>query len=288
MAGSHQPRVVSGVQTAPEPGLCRERVRDALRAARTARGLTQRQTAEALDWSMSKVARIEAGTVSVSVTDLQALLRLYQVGGQDEDRLIEMTRAARTRPWYSSHHAVITADAARYLDAERAATAIRGFRLSVPGLLQTPDYARTLLQATRADQAGERIALLLARQEILDQAQCPQIHYILDESVVRRLAAGPDVMRYQLARLQMAAGHPRISLGVLPFTVGWHLVADGPFTLAEFSSPDDGTVFLTAPGGRLTSHRDPDLVARYRERLETMHTIALGEADTRRLAETIV
>ena len=85
--------------TYEDPSFYRRRVRDALRKAREAAGLTQRQAADILDWSVSKLVRIEAGTVGVSTTDLKALLNLYKISdeGQIKD-LTEMTRASPRRP----------------------------------------------------------------------------------------------------------------------------------------------------------------------------------------------
>ena len=80
-----------------DPSACRRRLRDTLRKAREKSGLSQRQASDALDLSMSRLIRIEAGTVSVSTADLRALLHLYQVNDPAEvDALTEMTRIAAT------------------------------------------------------------------------------------------------------------------------------------------------------------------------------------------------
>ena len=75
------------------PGLCRRRVRDEMRTAREARGLTQRQAAAAMEWSLSKIVRIENGTCRIKITDLRALLELYQVSQADSGPVIEMAVA---------------------------------------------------------------------------------------------------------------------------------------------------------------------------------------------------
>ena len=99
------------------PGLCRRQVRDTVRAARQARGLTQQQAATALDWSLSKLARIETGRCGISVTDVQALLVLYQVSQDQTGPVLEMARAARTRPWYARYPVAMTVPGlARYLE----------------------------------------------------------------------------------------------------------------------------------------------------------------------------
>jgi transcriptional regulator with XRE-family HTH domain len=156
-----------------QPGLYRQQVRDALRRAREAAGLTQQQVAEELDWSSAKMVRIETGVSGVTVTDLRALPLLYQVADETEvGLLVEMARASRQPPWCSGFR-VATPDLAGYLEAERPATAIRGFRaLTIPGLLQTPDYTWAILRVTGTDRVGERVRLQLARQQLLDHHDC--------------------------------------------------------------------------------------------------------------------
>jgi len=218
-----------------EPGVCRHRVADALAQARLARRLTQQQAARALDWSVSKLTRIEAGTSGLQVTDLRAALDLYQVHDPARTRqLAELARAGRRRPWYSQHRQVTSPALGGYLDTERSATAITGYRTrTVPGLLQTPGYAHAILLARGSDRIAERVALLAARQELLRSEDCPSICYVLEEGILRRPAGGPAVMTAQLDRLRQAAVHPRITICVVPFTAAVPPAAD----LTVFSLP---------------------------------------------------
>lgn len=218
-----------------EPGVCRHRVADALVQARQARGLTQHQAARALDWSLSKLTRIEAGATSVQVTDLRAALDLYQVHDPSRTgRLTELARAGRRHPWYSQHHQVTDPALGLYLDTERSATAITGYRTrTIPGLLQTPAYAHAILLARGSDRVAERVALLAARQELLRSEDCPSICYILEEGILRRPAGGPAVMAAQLDRLREAAAHPCITVCVVPFTAAVPPAGD----LTVFSLP---------------------------------------------------
>lgn len=239
--------VPGGVTAGLEPGVCRHRVADALAQARQACGLTQQQAARALDWSLSKLTRIEAGTTSVQVTDLRAALNLYRVHDPARTgRLTELARAGRRRPWYSQHHQVTAPRLGGYLDAERSATAITGYRTrAVPGLLQTPGYAEAVLLARGSDRVTERVALLAARQELLLSVTCPDICYVLEEGVLRRPAGGPAVMAAQLDRLREAAAHPRITICVMPFT-------------AAVPPAGDLTVFSLPGGTSSTWHETAD------------------------------
>jgi hypothetical protein len=191
-----------------------------------------------------------------------------------------MARAARShRPWFSPHR-VVTPDLAGYLEAERSAAAIRGFGvLAIPGLLQTADYARAILRGTGADRVEERVDLLLARQELLDRDDCPDICYVLDEGVLHRRTGGLAVISGQLGRLRETADHPRVSVRVVPFTAGRY-PADGSFTLIEFGGGHEDAVYLETADGRMTSRRDRDVGAGYRDRLAIIGAMSLGPAGT--------
>jgi transcriptional regulator with XRE-family HTH domain len=75
------------------PEVKRRRLKAALRRGREAAGLTPKQVSDALDWSVSKIIRIEAGTVGLTVTDLRALIDLYRI--TDEKRQAELLELAR-------------------------------------------------------------------------------------------------------------------------------------------------------------------------------------------------
>jgi hypothetical protein len=108
-----------------------------------------------------------------------------------------------------------------YLQAERSAAVISGYRVqAVPGLLQTPDYARAVLAARGASQPAERAALLAARQELLTRPGCPDITYVIDEAALCRPAGSQAVTAAQLGYLRDAAAHPRITVRITPLTAG--------------------------------------------------------------------
>jgi transcriptional regulator with XRE-family HTH domain len=111
------------------PQLARKRLRISLRYWREQRVLTQKHVAEALDWSMSKVVRIESGDVRVSMTDLDALLRLYEVSEADEiGRLTGLARAARRRAWYQDYPRALDPGFEYYLSYESSAEVIETFQ----------------------------------------------------------------------------------------------------------------------------------------------------------------
>jgi transcriptional regulator with XRE-family HTH domain len=273
--------------TRPAPSFYRRRVREALRKAREGAGLTQREAARELDWSMSKLVRIEAGSVGVSITDLRAMLALYSVDNDDQvSELVEMTRASRERPWFSKYEKVLSAPFAQYLGYEDSASVIRGFQpLTIPGLLQTDDYARAVIEASRVDQIDERVELRTTRQELLERPDRPEIYYVLDEAALHRNVGGSAVMRSQLRHLRDLAIQPRLSLRIIPFSAGAHTSMKGSFTILEFADWDEDVLYLETAGGSVTSREDQKLIADYRENFELLSEMALEGRDSVALIE---
>jgi len=273
-----------------DPAFYRRRVRDALRNHREELKLTQRQAADALDWSMSKLVRIEAGTVGVSTTDLRALLQLYNVTDEAEvAALVEMARATRRRPWFSKYQKILNPAFAQYLGYESSSSVIRGFQpLTIPGLLQTDDYTRAILEANRASDIDERVELRVARQELLDRDTCPEILYVLDEAALHRHVGGSAAMRGQLRHLKKLMGHPKVSIQVVPFSAGAHSSMSGSFTILEFADWDEDVLYQETARGSVTSREDQDRVAEYRENFDLLQAASMENQQANELIESLI
>ncbi|BCL20920.1 helix-turn-helix domain-containing protein [Streptomyces tuirus] len=273
-----------------DPSLNRRKLRLALKAARDKRGLTQRQAAEALEWSLSKLIRIEAGSVSLSVTDLRAMLHEY--GVEDADLVAELEEAARGskgQSWWSGYNDIISQPFAQYLGYESAANAIRGYHPSVlPGHVQIADYVAALFDAGQPDARAQRyIDLRMDRQERVLQDGGPEVEMIIDEAAVRRQVGGPATMRRQLAYLKELISENRATLRVLPFTAGAHDSLDSTFFLLGFQADED-VLYMAGPGGTLTNRDDRELVARYQECFEDLRNKALTEDETVALLDDLI
>jgi transcriptional regulator with XRE-family HTH domain len=272
-----------------DPLLSRKRLRISLRHWRDQRGLTQEQVAEALDWSTSKVVRIELGKVRVSATDVRALLTLYQVSGQEEvGRLVELARVARRRPWYRDFEHSLDPDYDEYLSYESSAVRIETFQhLLVPGLLQTEGYAQAIMEANGATYSAERVKLRLMRQGLLAREDGPAFHCVIDEAALHRQVGGPAVMREQLIRLRDAAG-PKVSVGIIPFTAGAHPSMSEPFTLLTLDPAEEDTLFREATTRTVTNREDADLVAGYRRRFDRLRAMAVEHEQASVLIDTVI
>jgi transcriptional regulator with XRE-family HTH domain len=228
-----------------DPALQRRKLRDQLRRLRESAGFTQRDVANEMEWSLSKLIRIESGRNGISITDLKALIAHYQVTDPDHvNRLIAMARAARERPWWDRYWDIADPAFLLSLGYEGAASIIRTFEpVLVPGLLQTEEYAHEVLRLTSPpEQVDMRAELRFERQDRLLRPDGPQMHFILDENTVSRVVGGPAVMRRQVRRLKELADHPQISLRVLPFDAGLYRNFRTSYVLFEFADPEEDIV----------------------------------------------
>jgi transcriptional regulator with XRE-family HTH domain len=233
------------------PTVARRRLRIALRAARERAGLTQEQAAELLEWSLSKLIRIEAGSVGISSTDLRATLQLYNVTNPGEvSRYLEWARVARQRDWLAPYKEHFPTAFAAYLGLEMQASALYFYQpVIVPGILQTDAYASSVIPATApreppADRREMSKRLRTERQAKLLNADGPLIDVVLDESVLHRVFGGPEVMREQLLHLVRLGRSPHVKIRVLPFTASINTIS-GPFVVLEFADQSDtDTVYL--------------------------------------------
>jgi transcriptional regulator with XRE-family HTH domain len=267
------------VPAAQGPTLARRRLRQTLRRAREVAGLTQEHVAGEMEWSLSKVIRIEAGIVGIAANDLKALFRLYNIADEDETiRLLELARAARTRSPRSDMPATSPAFV-EFSRLEAEASAIWCFQsVAVPGLLQTEDYARTMIHGTmphdfRPDEIEARVRARLTRQQqILSSPDPLKLYVILDESVVRRMIGSREVMRDQLTYLSQAARKPGIALRILPFSAGPHPIMTGASMILEFGEDDDPVLYVeNALTGEMVDRQDEmDTYYRAFEKLDTM------------------
>jgi hypothetical protein len=131
-----------------------------------------------------------------------------------------------------------------WLIAEQRATTLRIWQpLVIPGLFQTPDYARALFEAAQTDISPESlddlVAARIGRQAIFAGAEPPQVIAILDEAVLQRLVGSARIMHDQLVRLSAMSERPFISVQVIPSSTGAHAGLAGSFMLASLDGKPD-------------------------------------------------
>jgi transcriptional regulator with XRE-family HTH domain len=217
-------------------------LRSQLVRLRKDRGLTQEQVASRLEWSPSKLIRVEGGRSSITKVDLDALLTVYGVSSESHrERLAALNRGARDHGWWEAYRNDIDATYLNYVGYEAGAAFIRQFPGGVvPGLLQTREYAEVLTEKTIDPPLAEQVVKLrLQRQsELMRRSVPPRQYYVLDEAVIRRrigIRKDPAIMPDQLRHIaERAERDELVTIRVIPFTVGAHAGLGGPFTLLEF------------------------------------------------------
>jgi transcriptional regulator with XRE-family HTH domain len=272
------------VNTTPSPLVQRRRLRTELRRARIGADLTQEQVAKAMDWHPSKIIRIETGAVGISTNDLRALLGLYKIHDSERtDELIEIARASRQSSWSSKYRGRISSQFLQYIEYEEAASVLRTYEpLVVPGLLQTEEYADTIIRkhadaGTPADLIQTRMEIRLTRQHLLEQPSPPTSIFVLDQAAVQRLVGERNIARGQLDRLINLATRPNITIEVVPFSAGLHRGMLEAFLILEFSEPEDSDVlFVETSRDLIVSHDEAGEISGYLEVFNQLRSISLG------------
>ncbi|HTU76657.1 MAG TPA: helix-turn-helix transcriptional regulator [Trebonia sp.] len=214
-----------------------------LRRLRERAGFTTEQAAEAIRASHSKISRMEHGRVSFKERDIADLLTLYGVASLSERQgLLALAREANTPGWWAGYSDILPNWLEPYFGLEAAASFIRTYELQfVPGLLQTEDYARSVIRLGNAmseDEVTRRTEARINRRLLLDREEPPRKWAVIDEAALRRPIGGRAVMREQIRHLIKLADHPAVTLQVLPFSAGGHRALGGPFTILRFAEPD--------------------------------------------------
>jgi transcriptional regulator with XRE-family HTH domain len=251
-----------------------------LRSLRNDRGMTVEQVAEHLLCSPSKVSRMETGQRGATARDIRDLCDLYGVVGKSErDHLMELAREGKRQGWWQPHEL----DFATYVGLEEATTALKCFSCTiVMGLLQTPEYARAMhergIDEFDPGRIDELVEVRVQRQQILRRERW-SLHWVMDESVLRRVVGGPGVMAAQLQRLLELAKSPNVTIQVIPYSAGSHPAMDSNFTVLEFDGSTSDVVYVEGLVGWLYLERDSDL-ERYGKVFGRLSDLALSPQES--------
>lgn len=256
-----------------------------LRQLREGAGMTLDAAAPTLDWSVSKLCRIENAQQAVDVHGVRSMLDLYDAGGEVWTELIAMAREARRRGWWRAYGLGDNS----YIGYETEATQVQTFTLTYPhGLLQVADYSQALFLANpvhrTAEEVEREVAVRMIRQQRLTAADDElQLVAILAEAVLHNPVGGAAVLRAQLDHLLVASELDTVSLQVLPTAVGAHGSLSSGFSVLSFGElgePDMAYVEHTF--GALQLEKAPD-VAQARLVFDQLRSLALAPDASREL-----
>jgi transcriptional regulator with XRE-family HTH domain len=230
----------------PAPTLLKMLVGVQLAGFREDAGLSQEQAARRLGFSPAKLSRIESGKGRKPPTekDVRALLELYGTDPYEVSVLLKLLQRAGEPGWWQRYDKRLMPEwFERLVGLQEAAVTIRTFEIQyVPGLLQTAEYARAVVERglpnVSAGEVQRRVELRMRRTQLLSRADAPQLWAVIDESVLLRILGSHEVMREQLAHLIAMAALPNVTLQIVPLNVTNASAPAIPVTYLRFGGLD--------------------------------------------------
>ncbi|MET9481635.1 helix-turn-helix transcriptional regulator [Streptomyces sp. NPDC006638] len=261
-----------------------------LRDLRNAARLTVRAAAKQLEWSEPKIWRIETGQTSLRSLDVEAMCRTYGADDQLTQGLMGLAKETKNRGWWHAYDDVIPDSFDLYIGLEEAAERLSWYEAElIPGLFQTPDYARVLIKRSdpsRDDAEVERrVHVRITRQALLTRVTAPpKVDVVLNEAILRRPVGGNKVMAEQLEHLVHLNELNNVSIRVVPYGAGLHDgIMTGPFVMMQFPTYGDSpsteppTVYAEGFTGALYLDK-PNEIDRYDDAFKSIWGSALDEA----------
>lgn len=271
----------------PGPAVPRLVLGERLRRLREAQYISRQEAGDAIKASDVTIARLERGRSGFHERDVADLLTIY--GVTDETELATMRAlAAQTNAagWWQSHQDIVPDWFHTFLGLEQAAGVIRSYEVQfVPGLLQTPEYARAVVAlghpGAPESQIRRRVELRMLRQRILHCAHPPHLWAVIDEAALRRAVGGPGTMRGQLRHLIAACELPHVTVHIMPFSAGGHAAGGGPVTLLRLPNRELPDVIYLEQLIGATYPAEREEVEYYRHVIDCLVTDAAPARETR-------
>jgi hypothetical protein len=228
-----------------------------LREMREQARLTLKEAGEFINRNASTVSRLESGIIPPRVPEVLAYLDMC--GIDDARRRADLKTMAQDvwqKGWWAGFAADVAGTLIDWVWLESRATEIYSFQVAVlPGLLQTGEYAETLIRAAHVTATDEQITrfveLRMARQRLLDGENPVRLSAILDEGVLRRQVGGAKAMLDQLDHLRKAIAAPNVDIMILPAKAGAHASPNGSFDAFKMRRPYPSTGCISTPAGNL-------------------------------------
>lgn len=236
------------------PVVIRRRLGAALKRLRGEKGLHLDAVAKTMEMSPAKLSRLETGHVAPKIRDVRDLLDAYDAPEAIRAELLRWAEDAKGHGWWQPFTARVVADLDLYISLEAEAAELKLYCTCVPGLLQTEQYARMLLEGVTPQrsvaQREELVDIRLRRQRVLDagrEAAPPlALHVVMDEAALYR-GPTPDhptmghVMAEQMDALVAATRRANVTVQVFPFEACYD-EACSTFAIFEPRVPSDWTV----------------------------------------------
>ncbi|MFF4805312.1 helix-turn-helix domain-containing protein [Streptomyces sp. NPDC001351] len=264
---------------AGSPTARRRRLAIELKRLREESSLTCSQVGKELDWSSSKVSRMETGQGRVQPSDVDALCRLYGTAEELRDLLKSLAKESKTKGWWHAHGDAIPAWFSVYVGLEQAASNLRSYQAEfIPGLLQTAEYAaeqcRAWVDHTAEDIQG-MVDVRMRRQEPLTGESAPDLWAVVHQSALQHVVGSRQVMTHQLERMLEIGKLKNVTVQVLPFDAGAYPTT-GSFTVLGFPEQEDQDLVYREGLTDSVYLEEPKDVALYTKAFDHLRALALS------------
>lgn len=273
-----------------------------LRDGRNGTGLTLEQVGTMMQWSKSKLSRIEKGETGATLRelDIRELSRIYGFDESQTAAMVGLAEQSDVQCWWHTFDDLIRKSFNMYVGLETSATSLTIFRPDVvPGLLQTADYARALdkvyFPSDSVDEQDRRIQLRMKRQNIITRRSNPTpVDIVLHESVLHAVVGGPKIMAVLLRHIADVGTLPHVSVRILPFAAGFPLgMPVGPYVILDFDPGSKGAgssvptvVYVENYTGDMYLERQQD-IEMYRVASATIRRASLDPLASRNLLRKV-
>ncbi|MEV5718671.1 Scr1 family TA system antitoxin-like transcriptional regulator [Amycolatopsis mediterranei] len=260
-----------------------------LREVREARKFGLRELARALEVDPRLLSQWELGIRVPPIEEVARILGYLRVDRAVTNRILALAQHVKDPNWLDSNPSDLPAALTGVMQCERSASLITNWSpLIIPGLLQTPDYARALLAASeiKVEDVDARLTARLKRQRILSGCEPVRLKVIISELAIREVVGEADIMSDQIDHLLSLAVTSNISVRIVPADVGYHQGKLGMFTLYDF--PSDPSIVLIEHHHASAFLNELDAIAAYRKLVKLLSGKALTEDASRDLLREAV
>ncbi|MEV6336394.1 helix-turn-helix transcriptional regulator [Nocardia vinacea] len=293
--------VTSTEEDGPSSTLPRRQLGRFLRDRREATGFTIAEAAKLVDLSRAVLQRIETGQIQkVQRQDVQALCEVYDVGREDTRAAVDLATQARAKSWYHVYGGLFSTAFSMYVGLEAATRRLTTYHeQTIPGLLQTSDYARAIIAAfpgfTSPEDIDRRVEHRMKRQTLVTRRTNPvHMNVLLHVSVLYRVIGSPRIMAAQLRHLAEMSKRPNITLRIQPYSAGltWG-IPRGSFIILDFDRTATGepveptVVFIEGGAAQDVYLEKPDEVRHYADLATAIENTCLGEVESRSLLRQV-
>ncbi|GAA1122150.1 helix-turn-helix transcriptional regulator [Nocardiopsis composta] len=252
---------------------------------------TAAQAAAVAGFSKATLSRVERGETTISPGDTQRLLQYYEVPEDVIEAFVSLAYAAKKPGWWQRYKAALPDWFSLFVGVETAARRIRTYEADlVPGILQTPEYSRAVIEQdvhapVSEQEIQDAVSLRQRRQEIVTRQEEPaKLVAVVNEAALRRVVGGPDVHRAQLEHLLLMRARNNIDLRGIPFSAGAHAASYGSFVLLDYKvvDTDYALAYIEYCGGAIYLEAEEE-IAMHARMFESLRQSAASPEETEEL-----